>query len=466
MKIKNKLLLFSLIFLKFSCCKIQNGFYRDLKESSSYIFYQILVDRFYDGDKTNNYKVDISNPYGFHGGDIRGILDKIGYLSDLGINAVIISPIIDNIDGYVDFMNYKHYGYHGYWPENFEMIEEHFGDFKIVSKMSSELHKSGIVYIQDIVLNHSGYKSFWEKNTLWVRSLKYGGCVDNDEFKQCLFGLPDFKTEREDVRRYLIKMYKELMRKVSFDGLRIDAMKHIEPDFVRELREDLIKLNPNIILIGEYWGSAPNDNGLLILSNYKVDFLFDFEFRDYVSGFLRGVMRVDSFVSYLNKRYEIAQKGFLVFLNNHDLNGILTDFEIENEKEEGRLLRLMALLQFLCGGIPLIYYGEENGISVGRSIENRRDMQFSERIVGIRDFYKFLITHKKKGIFSGKFEARNENGILVLRMKNSYGEILAFINREREEKEVLFKDKNYKIPAIDYLLLRISEGAIEFLLPH
>ncbi len=458
-------ILLCLVLVSLSCLGIKAGFYKNLKEENP-VFYQILIDRFYDGDKTNNFRVDKSNPYGFHGGDIRGIYEKIGYLSELGVNAVILSPVIDNVDGYVDYNNYKHYGYHGYWPENFEQIEKHFGDYRILSRMSEGLHKSGIAYIQDIVLNHSGYKSFWEKNTVWVRSVRMGGCIENDEMKQCLFGLPDFKTERKDVRQYLIKVYKDLMKKADFDGVRIDAMKHFGSLLVGELKDELSKINPDIIFIGEYWGTAPDSNGLAVLSDYKTDFLFDFEFRDYLSGFLRGAMRPEVFVSYLNKRYETAGRSFIVFLNNHDLDGIITHFDVMNEDEEFRVLKIMALLQFVCGGSPLIYYGEENGLRVGKGIENRRDMQFTEHFKGIRNFYKTLISLKKKGALAGKFLTEYKDGLLYIKIENSSGIYVAVVNRERAERETEINGKIIRINGPDAYLLRLNKDSTEFLLPH
>ncbi|MCX7944702.1 MAG: alpha-amylase family glycosyl hydrolase [Deltaproteobacteria bacterium] len=430
------------------------------------VFYQILIDRFYDGDKTNNYMVDKSNPYGYHGGDLKGIYEKIGYLKELGVNSVIISPILDNVKSYVDYQGYKHYGYHGYWPENFDRIEEHFGDFKIMSKVSEELHRVGISYIQDIVINHAGYKSIWERNTLWVRSIRFGGCIDNDELKQCLFGLPDFKTERSDVRSFLIKVYKELMKRVRFDGLRIDAMRHVDNVVVRDIKEELRKINPDIVLIGEYWGSSADIRWTSIFSDYSVDFLFDFEFRDYLSGFLRKAMRAEVFVSYLNKRYSVAEKNYIVFLNNHDLDGIMTHFEINDKDVETNLLRIMAILQFVCGGIPLIYYGEENGLRVGKGIDNRRDMEFTEKIKGIREFYRKLIHYKKMGILSGNFKAEYIEGILTIVLKNSFGEIMLLVNCEDVERSKEVLGKSIIIRSLDFELLKVNPNGVERLIVH
>ncbi|MCX7957784.1 MAG: alpha-amylase family glycosyl hydrolase [Deltaproteobacteria bacterium] len=284
--------------------------------------------------------------------------------------------------------------------------------------------------------------------------------------KECLFGLPDFRTEREDVRQFLVRKYKELAKRAGFDGVRIDAMKHFDSKLVIELRKEFTKINTDMIFIGEYWGSAPDEKWMSVFSEYNVDFLFDFEFRDYLSGFLRGVMRPEVFVSYLNRRYNFAEKGFIVFLNNHDMDGLITHFDDINEKDEGNLLRIMALMQFVSGGAPLIYYGEENGIRVGKGIENRRDMQFSERVMGLRSFYKRLVSLKKKGMLSGKFSAKYENGLLIINIGNMYGEIKAIVNRDRNEKEFQINGNYIKVPSLDCLLIKSDSGGMEYLIPH
>jgi len=463
-KVRLLLILTSLTLLM-SCIDKNSGYYRNIGEEQP-VIYHLLIDRFYDGDKTNNYLTDVNNPYGYHGGDLRGLLEKIDYIKGLGVNAVLVSPVIDNISSYVDYKGFKHYGYHGYWPEDFDRIEENFGDMKIFREVVSEFHKNRIAYIQDIVLNHSGYKSVWIEKTMWVRSVKYGGCIDNDDLKMCLFGLPDFKTEREDVRRFLISKYANLLRDAGFDGVRIDAMKHIDEILIGELREKLKTINSDVIFVGEYWGTGSNSYSLEIKSRYNVDMLFDFEFRDYLSAFLRGAMRSEVFVKYLNNRYDVAEKGFIVFLNNHDLDGLMTHFKDMDEKKRDKIYRIMVLLQFISGGIPMIYYGEENGLEVGEGISNRRDMVFSERIVGLRGLYRQLIQLKKSGILNGRFESEMREGVLVVHLKRKVDEILSLINLQDSSKEIEIEGNRIRIEDNDFVMVRSSQGKLDYIIPR
>ena len=457
------LIISGLVFI--SCAVRNSGFYRNTGGEYP-VIYHILIDRFYDGDRTNNYLTDKNNPYGFHGGDLRGLLERVDYIKELGVNVVLVSPVIDNISSFVDYKGFRHYGYHGYWPEDFDRIEENFGDMNIYRSVVSEFHRNKIAYLQDIVLNHIGYKSFWVENTLWVRSIKYGGCVDNDDLRMCLFGLPDFKTEREDVRRFLVSRYTNLMRIGGFDGVRIDAMKHIDETLVRELRENLKNLNNDIILLGEYWGIGASAESLEIKSRYNVDMLFDFEFRDYLSAYLRQAMRGEVFVKYLNRRYEYAEKGFVVFLNNHDLDGLITHFKGIDEERKNRLYRIMALMQFLCGGIPVIYYGEENGLDVGEGIENRRDMDFSERVKGLRSFYKKLIHLKKGGVLNGIFESEMRDGVLLIHIKRGGSEVVSIVNIKDSLAEVELGGSRIRIDSYDFALIESTGGRLNYIIPH
>ena len=123
-----------------------------------------MTDRFNDGDPTNNdpngENYGERDPGEYYGGDFQGIIDKLDYLDELGINTIWISPIVDNINFGLDTPteeDIKYYAYHGYWAKNFEVIEEHFGDLETFKKLIDAAHDRGIKIMVDVVLNHTGY---------------------------------------------------------------------------------------------------------------------------------------------------------------------------------------------------------------------------------------------------------------------------------------------------------------------
>ncbi|MEZ4372871.1 MAG: alpha-amylase family glycosyl hydrolase [Polyangiaceae bacterium] len=123
------------------------------------VIYQLMVDRFANGDRGNDYRVDLSAPARYHGGDWRGIEENLDYLSDLGVTALWISPIVKNVetDAGVD-------GYHGYWQQDLTMLNPHFGDLASLRRMVDAAHARGIKVILDIVTNHMGQLFYYDIN--------------------------------------------------------------------------------------------------------------------------------------------------------------------------------------------------------------------------------------------------------------------------------------------------------------
>ena len=123
------------------------------------IIYQVMIDRFADGDENNNYNVDRSRPSMYHGGDWQGVIDKIPYLKDLGVTALWISPVIKNLESDAGYASY-----HGYWAQDFLHVNPHFGDLPTLKRMVKELHKNGIKVLLDVVANHIGQLFYYDMN--------------------------------------------------------------------------------------------------------------------------------------------------------------------------------------------------------------------------------------------------------------------------------------------------------------
>jgi len=123
------------------------------------VIYQLLVDRFYDGDVNNDFHVDRTAMGSYHGGDWQGIIDKLGYLQDLGVTALWISPVVKNLESDAGFASY-----HGYWTQNFLEVNPHFGDLAKLRELVDECHRRNIKVILDIVTNHIGQLFYYDIN--------------------------------------------------------------------------------------------------------------------------------------------------------------------------------------------------------------------------------------------------------------------------------------------------------------
>ncbi len=123
------------------------------------IIYQILVDRFANGDASNDVGVAVHDPSAFHGGDWRGIRDKLDYLEALGVTALWISPVVKNVESDAGFSSY-----HGYWAQDFERTNPHFGDATALRELVDAAHARGFKVILDIVTNHVGQAFYYDIN--------------------------------------------------------------------------------------------------------------------------------------------------------------------------------------------------------------------------------------------------------------------------------------------------------------
>jgi alpha-amylase len=123
------------------------------------MIYQLLVDRFADGDPGNNYRVNTAAPGKWHGGDWKGVEDQLDYIEALGVTTLWISPVVKNVDTDAGFD-----GYHGYWAQDLTQPNPHFGDIPALRHMVDAAHKKNIKVILDIVTNHMGQVFYYDIN--------------------------------------------------------------------------------------------------------------------------------------------------------------------------------------------------------------------------------------------------------------------------------------------------------------
>jgi len=130
-----------------------------VKDWRDEVIYQLLVDRFADGDAGNNYRVDVNAPGKWHGGDWKGVEDHLEYLDGLGVTTLWISPVVKNVDTDAGFD-----GYHGYWAQDLTQVNPHFGDLPALRRMVAAAHDRGMKVILDIVTNHLGQLFYYDIN--------------------------------------------------------------------------------------------------------------------------------------------------------------------------------------------------------------------------------------------------------------------------------------------------------------
>lgn len=331
------------------------------------IIYMVMTDRFFDGDPTNNNPGNIEGSYdkdhleAYHGGDIKGIIDKVPYLKDLGITTLWITPIVKNIDtNMMADKGGKQYGYHGYWASDFTKIDPHLGTEEDLKNLIDILHENGIKLMVDVVINHSGYgtKNLGDFAGMH-REVSGAGDVQSE-----LAGLPDFLTEDKNVRDKIINWQVDWLRKLktdkgnTIDYFRVDTVKHVDIDTMKDFKAAAIKEKPDFKMIGENFGASIfKDSGYLDPS--MMDSLLDFEFKELAKNFVSG--KISETEAKLVKRNQAIseEREMGQFLSSHDENGFLN---VRLSDDIGKFL-VASSLQLTAKGQPVIYYGEEIGQS-------------------------------------------------------------------------------------------------------
>ncbi|WP_444928691.1 alpha-amylase family glycosyl hydrolase [Microbulbifer sp. SSSA002] len=382
--------------------------------------YFMLPDRFYNGDSSNDFpygrKDDAAHLRGFEGGDLRGVIEKIeaGYFNDLGVDAIWMAPVIENIHGYNE-SDKRTYAFHGYWPKDWTAVDANFGTEAELAELIEVAHRQGIRVLLDVILNHTGpvtekdarWPSAWLRNSQPCDWSDYAGNVE------CAIhaNLTDILTESEkDVelpaqllakwksegrlereqreldaffertgyprapKYYLIKWLTDWVREYGVDGFRVDTVKHVEPQAWALLkREADLALaewkadNPNkklddrdFFMVGEVYHFGVNNFGPTVGRSYdysdrKVDF-YQYGFDSLINfGFAQVADQpaeaiFSSYSSALNSG-DLKGLGVLNYLGSHDDHH---SFDRERQHSVSAASKLM-----LAPGAVQIYYGDE-----------------------------------------------------------------------------------------------------------
>ncbi len=420
------------------------------------VLYFVLIDRFADGDSTNNFKVERSNPGGYHGGDLKGLTQHLDELADLGITALWINPVqkqipqsfYANAPAKMGIPEFKHWGFHGYWIDDFMAMEPQFGSLDDLKHLVEEAHKRNIKVLLDVVYNHAGYGSSYEsRRTLdgqsWLRSGE-GNC-DIDPIKCSVGNLSDFKTEIPEVRDYLLKANIDLAKQAGVDGFRLDTFKHIETDFwLEHRRRTRAEISKDFFLLAEYWGGTASSLDPYFAQD-EIDAGFDFSFKGSCEAFVNNRGRAIAYGSYLGSRHKV-RKGYLLahYLSSHDEPMAL--YNLDGDKDK---FRICAAIQMTSLGLPVIYYGEEVARAGSEWPLNRTNMPWGDRDIkpgkgdvrdeSMRDFYKTLlhIRRQHSALSHGDFTLLSgpQDAVLAFNRHEvtSDDNVIVLVNREDKE---------------------------------
>lgn len=382
--------------------------------------YFLLTDRFNNGDTTNdntfNRNKETGKLRGFEGGDIRGVIQKLdeGYFEKLGINAIWLTPIVEQIHDGVDEGTGLSYGFHGYWTRDWTALDPSFGTKKDLAELVQKAHAKGIRILLDAVINHTGPVT--EEDSVypsdWVRTSPKCTYKSYDTFINCTLveNLPDLKTEsnanvalppfliekwkkegRYEMevasldaffkktgyprapKYYIMKWLADYITNYGIDGYRVDTAKHTTEDVWADFKKvcdaaftDFKKKNPKKVLdnnlffmVGEVYGYNIGGKKLYDFGDKKVNYyengftaLINFDFRN------EAKMNYEELFSKYSNLLNNDLKGNTVmnYVSSHD-DSYPYDKKREKTFESGTKL-------LLAPGISQVYYGDESARSL------------------------------------------------------------------------------------------------------
>ena len=370
------------------------------------VIYLIMTDRFADGDATNNAPKDSppeandrNNPRGFHGGDLRGVINQLPYLKELGITAIWLTPWYDNWNGVnrCDKPWCPNTYYHGYHAIDYYAVEDRFGDLATLRELVQRAHALGIKVIQDQVANHVGSQHPWVKDpplSTWFHGAlaqhqlnKFRNSVllsphsNTVDVRNTLDGwfsddLPDMNQEEPEVARYEIQNALWWAGMTGIDGIRQDTIQYMPRFFIRDLSNALHRQYPKLWMVGEVFERDAAHTAFFIGGHTgwdgidtKLDSVFDFALWNASVMVFTNKMPVRFLQSQLkyDGLYPDASK-LTVLANNHDTARFLS---LTGASTAGAMMHTAFILS--VRGIPQLYAGEEIAMEGGEDPDNRRD---------------------------------------------------------------------------------------------
>ncbi len=377
--------------------------------------YFLLTDRFNNGNPENDINFDRVNETaplrGFMGGDLQGITQKIeeGYFTDLGINAIWFTPVVEQIHGDADEGTGNTYAYHGYWAKDWTVLDPNFGTRKDLETLVKKAHKKGIRILMDVVLNHTGpvtdQDPVWPEE--WVITEPTCTFQSYETTTACTLvdNLPDIQTAKDTPvdlpdallakwkeegrlsmeldelqlffdrtgyprapRFYIIKWLTDYVNELGIDGFRVDTVKHADEKAWAELYKEASyafetwkKKHPDQVLddtpfymVGEVYNYGISGGREFDFGDRKVDY-----FNHGFQSLINFELKTDAHKNYeqIFKKYsnllhtKLEGIGVLNYLTSHD-DGSPFDKDRKQPFHAANVL-------LLTPGTSQVYYGDE-----------------------------------------------------------------------------------------------------------
>jgi len=355
--------------------------------NSSDAIYLLVPDRFANGDSSNDVVagmresiIDRSFPGGRHGGDIRGIINNLDYIKDMGFTAIWPTPMLEN--------DMPAYSYHGYSITDHYKVDPRYGTLEEYKELSFKAKQKGLKLIFDEVLNHTGSNYWWMNDLPFKNWLNfpdkytqsnhrrttnqdmYASQYDKDLFFKGWFDktMPDMNGQNPFMANYLIQSTIWWIETLQLGGVRQDTYGYSDKTFLKDWSCAIMNEYPNFSLVGEEWSTNPlitsywqrgkkNHDGYAGCLNTVMDFPLQAALLQSLNG-----EEGESYNSAFTKLYEALANDFvypnpsqiMLMGDNHDMNRLFMQL-----KQDVALTKMALVYLSTIRGIPQIFYGTE-----------------------------------------------------------------------------------------------------------
>lgn len=444
------------------------------------VIYLITPDRYANGDKKND---DVSglkeksrreDKDGRHGGDIKGIIDRLDYLEQMGFTQLWLNPVLEN--------NQSTYSYHGYSTTDYYNIDSRFGNNKLYLELSEKARERGMGIIKDLILNHIGSGHWWMDDLPSEDWINNGGKFigtnhihesvhdphltksEKNLFTDGWFvkSMPDLNQRNELLETYLIQASIWWIEYANLSGFRVDTYPYVDKDFLSTWSMRLATEYPNFNFVGEEWSS----NSTMVSYWQKDSKRHD----DYVSfipsmmdfplqnALIKGLLEKDTWDSGIGNIFRVLANDFqygnpynlVVFAGNHDMTRI---YSLLNERMD--LYKMAMSIICTIRGIPQIYYGTEIAMaSTADHGELRKDFPggwpnddknaftghgLNERELDAQNYLKKLLNWRKNNLAIAKGDLIHypvQDGIYVYFRRYENDMVMVIINNNDRAKTI------------------------------
>ena len=367
--------------------------------TSEDVLYLIMPDRFANGDESNDVvkgmmeqKVDRKDPNARHGGDFKGIENNLDYLSDLGVTAVWLNPVLEN--------DMPGGSYHGYAATDFYSVDRRFGSNEEFVSLVKKAHDKDLKIVMDMIFNHCGSEHFFIKDipskdwfnypdasqmTSFRTVPQYDPYTSQKDYDVAVNGwfvpsMPDFNQKNRHVAKYLIQNSIWWIEYSGIDGIRQDTYPYADFDMMAQWCKEVFNEYPQFNIVGETWLNNnvgvsywqkdsrlayPKNSELKSVMDFPLYGITDTAFDEESEAWKGGFSRIHDYLS--QDMVYADPHNLLIFLDNHD-----TSRFIKTEEQRSDFNRYKQALTFLLTtrGIPQLYYGTEILVSGTKEISD------------------------------------------------------------------------------------------------